>query len=150
MLTNDTNLVSLKKRRYMNLINRDTDYALRALLYIENSEKDLVPVSDIIKDLQIPRAFLRKSLQVLGTKGILHSKKGKDGGFSLSRPAKEITLIEVIEAFQGDFSLNECIFKKKICPEKKTCVIRKKIQKIEDIVEDRLKNITISSLIKEA
>lgn len=130
----------------MNLLNRDTDYALRALAYIANRDGKTVSVTEISDELNIPRPFLRKSLQTLNIKGILASRKGKNGGFSLARKASDISIKDVIEAFRGDFSLNECLFKKKICPEKESCVLRKKIKKIEDLVEKELENIDIRSL----
>ena len=131
----------------MKLITRDTDYALRALCFIEKHKNKRISVSELAKQLKIPGPFLRKILQLLNKKKILKSYKGSGGGFSLSLPVRKIFLVDLIEIFQGSFSLNECIFKKMPCSGMRTCALKKKIDKIEDYVIRELKTITIASLL---
>ena len=131
----------------MKLITRDTDYALRALRAINRTDKEIIKVDDLVKVTKIPRPFLRKILQILTKKGILKSYKGLSGGFKLDRKAKELYLTDVMELFQGSFKLNECLFKKKPCPNIGVCVLRKKIEKIEEYVIKEIKNISLSSLL---
>ena len=132
----------------MKLITRDTDYALRAVCFIARSKKEIVSVSELVKRLKIPRPFLRKILQVLNKKGLLRSYRGIGGGFSLSRKPDEIFLTGLMAIFQGPLKLNECTFKKEICPNKKKCILSRRIEAIERFVVSELKNITIESLLK--
>ncbi|NQT95587.1 MAG: Rrf2 family transcriptional regulator [Candidatus Omnitrophica bacterium] len=132
----------------MKLITRDTDYAVRAISFIAESKKDLVSADELVKKTRIPRPFLRKILQVLNKKKILKSHKGKGGGFSLAVSPRRIYLFELIKIFQGPFNLNKCTFKKQICPDMKTCPLRKKVTQIEKHVLSELKGITIASLLK--
>jgi len=53
----------------------------------------------------------------------------------------------LIKIFQGPLKLNECLFKKKVCPNKDTCVLRGKINSIEKEAISKLSSITIASLI---
>ena len=131
----------------MGLINRDTDYAVRALCFISRYKDRLVSVSELVKELKMPRPFLRKILQVLNKEGILKSHKGKRGGFRLNCSVEKIFLVDLIEAFQGPLRLNECIFKKKICPDREVCVLRMRISAIEEHVVSELKTITLASLM---
>ncbi len=131
----------------MKLITRNTDYALRALCFIFKQKNKIVSVSDLVRELEIPRSFLRKILQVLNKQRILRSHKGIGGGFSLSKPADKIFLVDLIEVFQGPLKLNECFLKKMDCPNIKTCNLRKKIIRIENYVIKELKSITINSLL---
>ena len=62
----------------MKLITRDTDYAIRALCFIAK-EQDTISVAQLVNRMRMPRSFLRKLLQVLSSKGILVSIKGKGG-----------------------------------------------------------------------
>jgi len=133
----------------MKLITRDTDYALRALCFIAKHKKEIVPVSQLVEELKIPRPFLRKILQVLNREKILKSYKGQGGGFSLAARPKKIFLVDLIGIFQGRLSLNECFFKKIACPRQKTCALRKKINDIEKYVIRELKSITLALLLKE-
>jgi len=136
-----------EKEDTMKLITRDTDYAVRAIAFIAESEKEMVSTDELVKRLKIPRPFLRKILQILNKGSVLKSYKGKGGGFSLVCSPKKLFLLDIMKAFQGDIKLNECIFKKRVCPNIKTCPLRKKITRIEDNVLKELKNITIASLI---
>jgi len=132
----------------MKLITRDTDYAVRALCFITKTKDKIVSVSDLVKDLKIPRPFLRKILQILNRKGILISYKGIGGGFLLAASPNKINLVDLIEIFQGPLRLNECLFKKNICPDKKICTLRQKINGIEKYVISELQSITIATLVR--
>lgn len=133
----------------MKLINRETDYAMRALTFMaEHNQKEArVSVTEMVEALKIPRPFLRKILQILHKKGLLKSYKGIGGGFQLAHLPSKIFLVDLIQIFQGPVSLNECIIKKNICPDTLTCVLRKKINEIEKRVITDLKSITIESLL---
>jgi len=136
------------KELKMKLITRDTDYAVRSICFIARHNKKIVPVSELVKVIKIPRPFLRKILQVLNKYRILKSFKGKGGGFVLGKPPKRIFLVDLIGIFQGQLRLNECFFKKIICPNQNACALRKKIDSIERYVVSQLKTITIASLLE--
>ena len=135
----------------MKLITRDTDYAVRAICFIacaKNKSRGLVTAAELTRELKIPQPFLRKILQLLNKHGILHSYKGIGGGFVLGLRPEKIQLIDLIKIFQGRVELNECLFKKKICPNRGTCKLRGKINLIQEKVLDELAGITISDLLK--
>ncbi len=132
----------------MKLITRNTDYAIRALCSIMSQKRKIVPVSELVSQLKIPRPFLRKILQRLNRKKILTSHKGSGGGFSLRKNPEKIFLMEIIEIFQGPLHLNECFLKKLKCPNVKMCCLKKKIDKIEVFLLKQLESITIASLLK--
>lgn len=132
----------------MKLISRNTDYAVRAICYIAEEKEKIVSVTELVRTLKIPKPFLRKILQVLNKEGILESRKGAGGGFVLGRSADSIYLMDIIEAFQGPFKLNECFFKKHLCPNRKMCWLKKKIDSIEGKVYSELKGVTIGTILK--
>ena len=133
----------------MKLLNRDTDYAVKALLYITQNNPKRMSVSELVNALDIPRPFLRKILQILNREGVLNSFKGKGGGFVLAMPPEEILLIRLIDIFQKPVKLTECIFKEKICSDVRTCPLKKRIDTLEQHVISELESITIESLLKE-
>lgn len=131
----------------MKLINRETDYAVRALCYAAGKEgKGLISAAELVGALGIPRPFLRKILQTLNQAGILKSYKGIGGGFALERTPRDIRLTALIEIFQGPVEFNDCLFKKKICPNRSSCSLRAKVKAIEKSVISKLKGVTIASL----
>jgi len=131
----------------MKLITRDTDYAVRALCFMARLKSEIVPVSQLVRELKMPRPFLRKLLQILNRRGILESTKGQGGGFSLALLADKIFLVDLMRIFQGPLKLNECFFKKARCRNLRTCPLRKKIVSLESLVIKELKSITIASLL---
>lgn len=134
----------------MKLITRNTDYAVRALRFIARNNRDkVISVTDLVKELNIPRPFLRKILQILNKNRILKSYKGQGGGFLLAIPANKIFLVDLIEILQGPLKLNECIFKKKICPDRNICILRRKIVDVERNAIMELKTVTIASLLQD-
>lgn len=132
----------------MKLITRDTDYGIRALCFIAKEKGKVVAVPQLVKALKIPRPFLRKILQILNKEGIVISLKGVGGGFRLALIPDKIFLVKLIEIFQGPFKLNECMFKKILCPNRSCCALKKKMDRIEDHVISELSAITIGNLIK--
>ena len=133
----------------MKLITRETDYAIRALVYMARDTTRLVSAQELVDTIDMPRAFLRRLLQTLNKHDILSSFKGKRGGFSFKVPPSRVHVVRLIEIFQGESTIINCIFKKDICPDTKKCPLRKKIKSIEKKMYDELRTITIASLIKE-
>ncbi len=82
--------------------NRTTGYGLAAVAYIAQHCKDgLVSAKRVSKEYDLPLAYLLKALDRLVKANVLRSKRGPRGGFSLARPAEEITMLEIIEAIDG-------------------------------------------------
>ncbi|MFA5316954.1 MAG: Rrf2 family transcriptional regulator [Dehalococcoidales bacterium] len=133
------------------IVTRNTDYAVRALCYMaarERKEKGgIITVTELVKELGMPRPFLRKIHQKLNAAKLLISKKGKGGGFRLARQADKIFITQVMEIFQGPFKLNDCMFKRKICPNRKACFMRKKLEAIEKFAAAQLKGVTIKEIL---
>jgi len=133
----------------MNLISRDTDYALRALLFMAKAEGELFSVRQLSRRLGVPYAFLRRILQQLAKGGMLISARGSQGGFMLKKNLGEITIFAVAKIFQGNINMVNCILKGKPCPQIRLCPLRKRLKKIEKEVIATLKQASILSLLKE-
>jgi DNA-binding IscR family transcriptional regulator len=56
---------------------------------------------------------------------------------------------DLIRLFQGNIQLTECMFRKRICSNRKTCVLRKRIKNIESIVTREFENLTIEDLLRD-
>ncbi len=130
----------------MKLITRNTDYALRAICYISIHQR-IVSVAELVRVLGVPQPFMRKILQKLNQQKILQSFKGSNGGFKLKISPHKISIIKIMRIFQGRIGINGCFLKKDICPNRGKCVLRKKIQSIEDNVIRQLTQINIAALV---
>jgi len=83
-------------------ISRSTGYALLAAGYIaKHQDKGIILSQSISKEYGIPLEYLLKILQQLVRANVLRSKRGPRGGFSLARPIKKISMLNIIEAVEG-------------------------------------------------
>lgn len=83
-------------------LSRTVSYAVRATLQLAKSDSSIpVPCSKLASEGDMPERFLLQILRMLVTHGILKSTRGVDGGYSLTRPADQVSLLEVIEAIDG-------------------------------------------------
>jgi Rrf2 family protein len=102
-------------------ITRATEYAVRCVLHLALEKGDrVVPRREIAAAREIPEQFLGKIAQRLSRAGIIRILQGARGGYQLAVPADKITLLDVVEAAEGDLGLNTCVMHAKACS--RTCV----------------------------
>jgi Rrf2 family protein len=83
-------------------LSRTVGYALQAVLQLAEAEPNTpVPCSRLAADGNMPERFLLQILRNLVNRGILSSTRGVDGGYTLGRPLKDLSLLDVIEAADG-------------------------------------------------
>ncbi len=86
-------------------MNTTANHSLIAAGYIaEQADEGWVLANTISAKYSIPPLYLLKIMQQMVKANVLRSKRGPGGGFTLARPAKEITLLEIIEAVDGPIS----------------------------------------------
>lgn len=133
----------------MTLINKDADYAIKALVEIAGRRGDVASAAGLTGPLGLPWPYLRKILQTLGRGGFVSSSRGKRGGFVLARPARAIRLADVIAAFQGPVKIHDCLFAKRLCPDVRTCPLRATLDRLEARLVAELEAVTVADLLAE-
>jgi Rrf2 family protein len=131
----------------MALLKKNTDYAVRALIELAVCGGGYISSRSIADRQGLPYQFLRSITQELIKHGLVESKEGVKGGLKLIKDPKQIKIIDVIRIFQGDIGLSDCLFRKKLCRNRSTCVLRKEIGRIESLVEKEFGKLTIQGLI---
>ena len=109
----------------MELIKRNSDYALSSLAYLGSfpiGKKFTIKL--IAKKQGIPAAFLKKIFQKLSLQKIVSSQRGPSGGFYLLKKPRKIPLRKILESVQGRISLSDCLFENNLCNRSRTCKIR--------------------------
>ena len=105
-------------------ITRQADYAIRAVRYLAKQGSDQrVATSTVAREMKIPPSFLAKIISQLSIAGLLNTSRGARGGVSLAREAKEISLLDVVEAIDGPILLNECVGTNKPCVFEAECLV---------------------------
>ncbi|HEY9011914.1 MAG TPA: iron-responsive transcriptional regulator RirA [Devosia sp.] len=89
-------------------LTRQTNYAIRALVYCAVNEPGLSRVADIARAHGISELFLFKLIKPLVENGLLKTVRGRHGGIRLGRPADEITLLDTIRLTEENFAMAEC------------------------------------------
>ena len=91
-------------------LTKGTDYGARGAVYLARQpEGAIVLVGEIAEAEGIPKSYLAKIFQTMVHHGIVRSHRGAKGGFSLARPAEEISFREVVEAIEGTVALAPCL-----------------------------------------
>lgn len=107
----------------MALLSKRCVYGLRAVLYVvaRQEGRDYVPIGEIAEALGASFHFLTKILQDLTEQGLMLSSRGPAGGVMLTRSAREITVLELIESLDGPELFSECVLGLGGCGERKPC-----------------------------
>ena len=133
----------------MKLLTKDTDYAVRAIVYLARNSDGYKSSREISESEGIPLQFLRRILQKLTRAGLITSREGVAGGVKLDAKPGRIRVSDIIKIFQGDIELSECMFRKRLCAHRATCVLRARIQSIEAMVNKEFEKVTIATLVSE-
>jgi Rrf2 family protein len=134
-------------------INHQTDYAVRVLLGLAKSgEGARLSTADIQQEMLIPRAFMARIVAQLSRQGLLNTFPGRDGGLMLPRPAAQITLKDVVEAFEGPILLSACLHVKgeDDCPFQTNCPVRPKWGRVQVAMLREMASITFEDLARES
>ncbi|MFA5336923.1 MAG: Rrf2 family transcriptional regulator [Candidatus Omnitrophota bacterium] len=132
----------------MKLVTKNIHYAIKSLLYFAKYPDRVVSVKELVKKLNMRRAFLRRILQVLSRQGVLKSLKGSGGGFMLNIMPDKIRVIDIVGFFRLDTDIFSCLFEKDICPKPGKCLLMQEMKKIEFRLNDALTQLTIAKLFK--
>ena len=102
---------------------RRTDYAIRSLLCLAKNEGELVTASTIAAEMDIPKGFLHQILPILQRSGLVQSRPGRSGGYSLAVPATAVTVLDIVEATEGSLDSSECALRGGPCHWDEVCAL---------------------------
>ena len=108
-------------------------------------------ISELADHQRLPKKFLEAILLELKRHGLLHSKKGKGGGYFLSRSPSQVTLGQIIRILDGPLALIPCVSqtayrKCEECIDEETCGIRFAMKEVRDATARILDNTTLAAL----
>uniref|UniRef100_Q3AQH6 Transcriptional regulator, BadM/Rrf2 family n=1 Tax=Chlorobium chlorochromatii (strain CaD3) TaxID=340177 RepID=Q3AQH6_CHLCH len=133
----------------MKILTKKADYAIRALLMLAAKEGGFMSAKAIAEAQDIPYQFLRSLLQELMHHHLVASKEGAHGGFRIETNPDNISVKQLIEIFQGEVQVSECMFRKQVCRNRSSCVLRHEIMRIEEVVSHEFGQLTIGSLLRK-
>lgn len=127
-------------------LSRETRYAIEALLVLAEHEPGVaMGAGRIAEEAGLPPAYLQKILRPLARAGVVHAARGR--GFSLARPASEISMREVLNAVEGgDVFGDRCIFWREECSESEPCELHFRWKELRPVVETTIANTTLEDV----
>lgn len=134
------------------MLSKKTKYGLRALLALaERAGQGPVQISELAEKQRLPRKFLEAILLELTRHGLLLSKKGRGGGYVLSRKPGDITVGQVMRALEGPLALTPCVSvtayrRCEECIDEETCGIRLAMKEVRDATSHILDNTSLAGL----
>jgi Rrf2 family protein len=102
--------------------SRESEYGLKGLLFLaQQPHGSILPLIEISQASGLPRSFLAKIFQKFVQHGLVRSQRGRQRGYALAKPSKEISLKEVLEAVEGPDLFERCIFWNDRCSNANPC-----------------------------
>lgn len=132
-------------------LTRGGEYGIRAMAYLAQFPVGHVSsLRDVGGAQDIPESFLAKIFQSLVHAGLATSQRGAHGGFSLARPATEVTVRQVIEAIDGPISLNSCVLHPDDCCRSSACAMHKVWEQAQERMMGVLDDVSLAQLVPGA
>jgi Rrf2 family cysteine metabolism transcriptional repressor len=98
------------------IFSTKAEYGVRVMAHLAGTDGDRpVSLGSIAEAEGLPLAYLEHLVQRLRRQGLVESRRGAHGGYTLSRPATEITMAEVVSALEGHLAPIECITPEGMC-----------------------------------
>jgi Rrf2 family protein len=131
-------------------LTKKADYGLMAMKHLaEHVDRGACSAKDVAEAYGIPQEALAKILQRLAKVGLVRSQHGTHGGYTLTRDPKMISAFEVIKAIDGPLFITSCVTVRGECDQTDRCTIREPLRKVNESIEQVLKNIKISQMKEE-
>ncbi len=132
----------------MELTHRGS-YAIRAVLALARAADDeVVPARRIAREMDIPVRFLPQVLGDLNRAGIVEARLGRAGGYRLSRPPSQISLLDILEAAEGDARRQTCVLSGRPCGQGiDPCEVHEMFYDAQQAILDRLAETSVDEVV---
>lgn len=138
------------------MLSAKAQYAIHALTFLgEHYQQGYIPINQIAEKRRIPAKFLEAILLELRKAGILGSKAGKNGGYYLLKPPKDIPMVTILRLMDGPIALLPCVSKKfyepcRLCPyPESTCNIRLIFLEVRDATLNVIEGKNLQHLMQK-
>lgn len=127
-------------------LGRRADYALRAAVDLARHGGQRRKTREIVQEMDVPRTFLPQIMAQLVRAGLVSSAAGPTGGYVLARPPGSISLLEVIEAVEGDPVSTTCVLRSGPCRWDGICALHVPWARAQQAMLDQLRSATLAEV----
>ncbi len=129
-------------------VTKLTDYATVVLTVLAARPGQVLSAPDLAELSGLEPPTVSKLLKPLAQAGLVDGLRGVHGGYRLSRDAREISLIQVVEAIEGPLAMTECSQHGAQCVLAERCGVRSNWRLINDVVAEALSGVTLAQMLK--
>ena len=127
-------------------VTKLTDYATLVLTVLASTPEAVLSASGLAERAGLEAPTVAKVLKPLAQAGLVQAFRGASGGYRLSRPASEISLVEILEAMEGPLAMTECSVHDGQCGIEHSCGARTHWRRINDVVAEALRGISLADM----
>jgi Rrf2 family iron-sulfur cluster assembly transcriptional regulator len=128
-------------------LSQTTGYAIQALGCLNDPACTSRQIAEIAKRSGTPKPYLAKIMSSLSQKGLVCAKRGYRGGISLARSPQDISLLEIVEAVEGEHWLGDCLIGFEHCAKHLTCPTQVFWRRIRREIADELRKISLAEVL---
>ncbi len=132
------------------MLSKRGDYVVRSAICLANGFEADSPrkLRQVSAEMGVPRTFVSQILGDLVQAGIATSYFGANGGYRLSRPPEEVTLLEVVEAGEGSLESDTCVLGDEPCRWESVCPLHETWSAATEAMKFELANTTLATLVE--
>ncbi|MCC6503953.1 MAG: SUF system Fe-S cluster assembly regulator [Aquimonas sp.] len=127
-------------------VTKLTDYATLLMTVLAERADGIYSTTGLAERAGLELPTVAKILKQLGQAGLVLSTRGASGGYRLSRPPAEISLLDIVEAMEGPLAVTECSGHEGQCGIEHQCGIRANWRRVNDVIVDALRTVSLPYL----
>ncbi|HET9287609.1 MAG TPA: Rrf2 family transcriptional regulator [Gaiella sp.] len=129
--------------------SRTADYGLRATLEVARAQGRLVPRRELSTVTGAPLSVLAQPLAALARADVLAAQAGPRGGYRLARPARDISVYDVVLAIDGEGRVERCVLHEGVCSWEGACPFHAVLAKAQERFTDTLRSTSLEDVLTE-
>lgn len=128
-------------------VTKLTDYATVVLTVLAADPEAVLSAPELAERAGLETPTVSKLLKPLAQAGLVDGFRGANGGYRLAHPASEIGLIDIVTAMEGPLGMTECSVHAGQCGIEDHCGVRANWRRINDVVIDALRSVTLAQML---
>lgn len=125
------------------------DYGVILMVQLARAPDQVTTAAELTESTALPGPTVSKLLKQLSRTGLLDSQRGTNGGYTLSLPANDISVAEIVSALDGPIALTECMTAEgAVCEIEALCPTRTNWRQINNALVEALDRVSLAEMAR--
>ena len=129
-------------------LTRRGDYAVRAMLALARPDAHQLTAAALADATAIPGNYVPQVMGDLVRAGLVANRRGRNGGYRLARPAREVSLLDIVEAVEGDGRRRTCVLRGGPCRREGACDVHDAFFRAQEAVFGTLAGVSLADVTR--